>query len=47
MGKLEGKVALVIGGTASDGYSSIGAAMAHFLAEEGVAGRECKKASCR
>lgn len=36
MGKLEGKVALVIGGTARDGYSSIGAAMAHFLAEEGA-----------
>jgi len=36
MGKLDGKVALVLGGTASDGYSSIGAAMAHFLAEEGA-----------
>ncbi len=36
MGKLDEKVALVIGGTARDGYSSIGAAMAHFLAEEGA-----------
>lgn len=36
MGKLEGKFGLVIGGTARDGYSSIGAAIAHFLAEEGA-----------
>lgn len=36
MGKLEGKIALVLGGTATDGYSSIGSAMGHFLAEEGA-----------
>lgn len=36
MGKLDGKVALVIGGGAKDGYGSVGAAMAHALAEEGA-----------
>lgn len=36
MGQLDGKVALVIGGTARDGFNAIGAAMAHFLADEGA-----------
>jgi len=35
-GKLDGKVALVIGGTADDGRHSIGAAMCHFLRDEGA-----------
>lgn len=35
-GQLEGKVALVIGGTADDGRHSIGAAMCHFLRDEGA-----------
>ncbi|MCS7222943.1 MAG: SDR family oxidoreductase [Armatimonadetes bacterium] len=33
---MDGRVALVIGGTASDGKTSIGAAIARFLAEEGA-----------
>ncbi len=36
MGLLDGRVALVIGGTASDGKSAIGASMARILAEEGA-----------
>lgn len=35
-GQLDGKIALGLGCTAGDGYSSIGAAMAHFLRDEGA-----------
>ncbi len=35
-GKLDGKIALGLGCTANDGYSSIGAAMVHFLRDEGA-----------
>jgi NAD(P)-dependent dehydrogenase (short-subunit alcohol dehydrogenase family) len=35
-GRLDGRIALGLGCTAGDGYSSIGAAMAHFLRDEGA-----------